>query len=71
MGPQYFLGLRALGVVVQKVWCALAMSLVRETNGWWTVGLMDWPDAHRSQLSVRAEAEIRKALKSDCGGGSK
>ena len=47
------------------------LSLVRESNGSWTVGLMDWPDAHRSQLSFRAEAEIRKALKSDCGGGSK
>jgi hypothetical protein len=43
-----------------------AMSLVRETNGWWTVELMDWPGADRSQLSFRAEAEIRKALKSEC-----
>lgn len=42
------------------------LSLVRETNGWWTVQLADWPDPSRSELSIQAEAEIRKALKSNC-----
>ena len=54
--------------VAPLVWSTrrFELSLVRETNGWWTVRLMDWPDADRSQLSFRAEAEIRKALKNDC-----
>ena len=42
------------------------LSLVRESNGWWTVELADWPDSFRSKLSFQAEAEIRKALKSNC-----
>ena len=43
-----------------------ALSLAHETNGWWSVQLMDWPDSSRSELSFQAEAEIRKALKSTC-----
>jgi len=42
------------------------LSLVRETNGWWTVELADWPNSSRSELSFQVEAEIRKALKSNC-----
>jgi hypothetical protein len=51
-------------------WCAqdgrFRLSLVRETHGGWTVDLADWPSPTRSQLSIQAEAEIRKALKSAC-----
>jgi hypothetical protein len=56
--------------IAPRAWDApdgrFGLSLVRETNGCWTVDLADWPSSTRSELSFQAEAEIRKALKSDC-----
>jgi hypothetical protein len=54
--------------VAPLAWCTrgFVLSLARETNGWWTVNLADWPNSSRSELSFQAEAEIRKALKSNC-----
>jgi hypothetical protein len=43
-----------------------ALSLVRETNGRWTVDLAEWFNSPRRELLFQAEAETRKALKSDC-----
>ena len=68
---------RSLALVVERprkneierlAWHApgFVLALVHEPNGSWTVELGDWPNSSRSKLSFQAEAEIRKALKSDC-----
>ena len=35
-------------------------------NGLWQVGLADWPEPTQSELSKRAEAEIRQRVKTSC-----
>ncbi len=51
-------------------WCApdgrFNLHLDHETSGSWTVSLLDWPRPSRSDLSVRAEADIRSRLKDNC-----
>jgi hypothetical protein len=42
------------------------IALAPGSAGLWTVQLMDWPGIGRSELSRRAEAEIRGRLASRC-----
>jgi hypothetical protein len=39
------------------------LSAQKETGGYWTVNLMDWPSIQRSPQSLKAETAIREALK--------
>jgi hypothetical protein len=43
---------------------SLTMRASQEENGRWVISLLDWPSFTRSQKSVDAEKEIRKALSS-------
>ena len=42
------------------------LSVVSQNGGLWRVDLADWPKSMQSELSKRAEAEIRQRVKTSC-----
>jgi len=42
---------------------SFTLSLYKETKGYWTIALSDWPTIGRSKQSEMAEEKIRAALK--------